>query len=222
MRATARILACAAAACACVFSQRAEAYLLFTEMINGRQVSFHWNRSPVRYFVTDRGVPGVTLPQLQTAIDKSFRVWQDVPTASITFQAAGVTGASPFEEDGITALGFLSRPDLEGVLGATGFIVDEITGEIIESDIFFNSQYPWSVAESGEPGKVDLESVVVHEIGHLLGLKHSGLGQIEGQGDRRRLAAAEAVMFPIAFDAGTICGFRKFWRLNSGNSGLLI
>jgi hypothetical protein len=208
MRATVRIIACAAAACACVFGQRAGAYLLITEVINDRQVSFHWTSFPVRYSVTDRGVQGVTLPQLQTAIDKSFRVWQDVPTASITFQAAGVTGASPFEEDGITTLGFLSRPDLEGVLGATGYIVDEITGEILESDIFFNSQYPWSVAESGEPGRIDLESVAVHEIGHLLGLGHSGLGQIDGQGDRRRVAATEAVMFPIAFDPGTIDGRR--------------
>jgi hypothetical protein len=78
-----------------------------------------------------------------------------------------------------------------------------VTGEIIESDIFFNSSFQWSVAAAGETNVFDLESIAVHEIGHLHGLGHSALGETELRAGGRRVLAAEAIMFPIAFSAGT-------------------
>ena len=85
------------------------------------------------------------------------------------------------------------------------FSVDSSTGALIESDIFFNAAFPWSVAAAGETGRYDLESIALHEIGHFSGLGHSALGETElvGTGGRRVLSA-EAVMFPIAFAAGSI------------------
>jgi hypothetical protein len=83
--------------------------------------------------------------------------------------------------------------------------VDASTGALVESDIFFNSAFSWSVAPAGEPARYDLESVALHEIGHLSGLAHSALGETElREGGGRRVLGAEAVMFPIAFAAGTI------------------
>jgi hypothetical protein len=47
----------------------------------------------------------------------------------------------------------------------------------------------------------------LHEIGHLQGLGHSALGETELRpGGGRRVIAAGAVMFPIAFSAGNIEG----------------
>ena len=75
----------------------------------------------------------------------------------------------------------------------------------LESDIFFNSAFPWSVAPAGEAGRFDLESIALHEIGHFSGLGHSALGETElREGGGRRVLAAEAVMFPIAFTSGSI------------------
>jgi hypothetical protein len=90
------------------------------------------------------------------------------------------------------------------VLGATNFIIDITTGEIVESDIFFNTRFAWSAATGGETGRQDVESIAVHEIGHLLGLGHSALGETELMPGGRRVLGAEAVMFPIAFSAGSI------------------
>jgi hypothetical protein len=89
------------------------------------------------------------------------------------------------------------------VLGATTFLIDRVTGEIVESDIFFNSAFPWSVAANGEGGRFDLESIVLHETGHLFGLGHSALGETELTGGGRRVIAAETVMFPVAFSPGS-------------------
>jgi hypothetical protein len=101
----------------------------------------------------------------------------------------------------------VNRPDLDRTLGATSFVVDTSTGEVLESDIFFNSApFPWSVAQAGETGRFDVESIALHEIGHLHGLAHSALGETELRAGGRRVIAAEAVMFPIAFSAGSIDG----------------
>jgi hypothetical protein len=102
-------------------------------------------------------------------------------------------------------IGFRSRPELERTLAATTFELDTITGDIIESDIFFNTAFAWSVASAGQADRYDVESVGTHEIGHLLGLGHSALGETEIRPTGgRRVLAKRAVMFPIAYPAGNI------------------
>jgi hypothetical protein len=180
------------------------AYLKFGFRLNGRLVDVRWNQMPVRYFVSDRDVPGVTATQFREAIGRAFAKWQGVATADVRAEFQGMTVASPGEIDGRTTLGFLDRPDLERVLGATSFILDSTTGAIIESDIFFNLRFPWSTAEAGQAGRTDVESIAIHEVGHLLGLAHSALGETELISGGRRVLGTGAVMFPIAFTAGNV------------------
>jgi hypothetical protein len=176
------------------------AYLHFT-IRDG--VRLRWD-STVRWFATERGVPGVSPSDFQAALQRAFATWQDVPTASVAFQFVGFTSAEPFEDDGRTVLGFQHQPDEERVLGATSFIVDVVSGEIVESDVFFNSAFDWSTAAGGDAARVDLQSVAVHEIGHLLGLGHSALGETELAPGGRRVFASGAVMFPISLGRGSI------------------
>jgi hypothetical protein len=84
--------------------------------------------------------------------------------------------------------------------------VDVVTGELLESDIFFNEAFRWSVSADGQAGRFDLESVALHEIGHFSGLGHSALGETEMVGGGRRVLAADSALFPIAFEAGTVFG----------------
>lgn len=182
------------------------AYQTYGIQVNGKLVSVKWpTRAPIRYFVTDRSAAGVTSSQMRDTIGRAFSTWQNVSTASVSSQVVGFTSAEPDAEDGQNTLGFLSRPDLERVLGSTSFLFDDATGEIVEADIFFNSSFPWSVAANGEAGRFDLESIVLHEVGHLFGLGHSGLGETELiAGGGRRVIAASAVMFPIAYSPGNV------------------
>ena len=179
----------------------AQGYLHFNA---GNGMRLRWDRVPVRWFATERGVPGVPAAAFQATLQRAFATWEAVPTATIAFQFVGFTSAEPFEDDGLTVLGFQSEPDQERVLGATGFVVDILTGEIVESDVFFNSEFLWSTAATGDETRVDLESVAVHEIGHLLGLGHSALGETEVRPEGgRRVFASGAVMFPISLGRGS-------------------
>jgi hypothetical protein len=75
---------------------------------------------------------------------------------------------------------------------------------VLESDVYFNTRFQWSTAAGGEAGRVDLESVALHELGHLLGLGHSAIGETEVSGTGRRVLSSGAVMFPIAMPSGAI------------------
>jgi hypothetical protein len=184
----------------------AHAYLKLGSNVNGRTVSLQWPaRTLVRYFISDGGVDGVSPQQFREAVGRGFDTWQAVQTASVGFEFGGFVGGRPLDQDGASVVGFASRPDLERTLASTSFLIDSRTGEILESDIFFNSTFPWSVAPGGEAGRYDVQSIATHESGHFLGLSHSMLGETELRPTGgRRLLASGAVMFPVAFTAGNI------------------
>ncbi len=202
---------CAVLLLAFVFAMpsTASAYLKFGFQLGGRDFTLRWNDAPVTYFVSDVNVAGVTASQLQGAVAKAFTTWESVPSASITYTFGGFTRSLPGENDGRTTLGFMNEPDLDRVLASTSYLVDGETGELLESDIFFNSAFLWSVAPAGEPGRWDVESIALHEIGHLSGLGHSAIGETElASGGGRRVLSIGAVMFPIALGSGDISGRR--------------
>lgn len=181
----------------------AGAYLHFGITLRGQSVDIKWSRTPIRWYATNRGVPNVTAAQFQATVARAFATWQAVPTAALAFEFGGFTGADPFEDDSLSVIGFQNEPDLERVLGATGFVIDTLTGEIVESDIFINSTFPWTTT-GADPLRYDLESVALHEIGHFLGLGHSALGETERRPDgTRRVLGSSAVMFPISLGRGT-------------------
>lgn len=180
------------------------AYLKLGSPVDGRVVDVTW-RTPVGYFISETEAPAASASDLRGAVARATTTWQAVPSATVRFEYQGMTTAPPGLVDGRTTLGFVDRPDLDRVLGATSFLIDTTNGAIVEADVFFNARFAWSVSADGTPGRVDLESVALHELGHLLGLSHSALGETEltGTGGRRVIASG-SVMFPIAMSAGTI------------------
>ena len=181
-----------------------DGYLKLGTRIGGRLVDLRFNTFPIRYFITNRGVPGVTAAQLQQSRGARVRSWTAMPNVGLSSQFVGFTGINPVSGDNTNVIGFTNRPDLDRVLGSTSFTVDTVTGEVLESDIFLNSSFSWSVSAAGVAGRQDVESIALHEIGHLLGLGHSMIGETELIAGGRRVLGAEAVMFPIAFTAGSL------------------
>ena len=203
MRGPAALLV-AVAVTAAIFSTDALAYLKLGVRQGDRLITLKFNTLPVRYFVTNRDIPGVSAAQLRDAAGRAFASWAATPNVRISSEFVGFTNANPLSGDNANVLGFTTRADLDRVLGSTSFTIDSVSGEIVESDIFFNSLFNWSAASAGEAGRQDIESIALHEVGHLLGLGHSMLGETELIGTGRRVISAEAVMFPIAFSSGVV------------------
>jgi Matrixin len=199
-----RVHAVAVAVALVLSAPALDGYLKLGTRVGGNLIPLRWTAFPIRYFITNRDIPGVSAPQLQQAVSSALATWSAVPNVSVSSQFVGFTGASPASGDGMTVIGFQNRPDLDRVLGSTSFTIDGVSGDVIESDIFLNSQFAWSVASGGEAGRQDVESIALHELGHLLGLGHSALGETELFGGGRRVLGAESVMFPIAFSAGNL------------------
>lgn len=125
--------------------------------------------------------PGIAgKPVVQWAL----MVWDAIPSQYFRFSDEGNTPATRSlcgvdDPDGTNTVRFAA--DLpSGALGVTcsvsdGTLVDGIR-RVVEFDLSLSASINWSTANTTPPGSYDLNTTVLHELGHALGLDHTTVG----------------------------------------------
>jgi hypothetical protein len=181
-----------------------------------------WDNRNLRWFL-QTGTPDIA--DEAAAIQRAFNTWAtQVPLTFTRVTNAAITDFTVSWETGDHGDGF----PFDGS-GSGGFNVFAHAFFPEDGRVHFDEADTWAHSHGG--GNVDLESVALHEIGHALGLRHSGLSDavmffaINTQ--RRQLHEADirgikSLYPPVVFAAGQQAVTVPIWALkNSGGSGTI-
>ncbi len=173
-----------------------------------------WNSTLGPNIITTPGYPGGAQAELQAVILESFAAWAGVAGSALTpssYAPLASTGGgnSCNSADGLNTICFAQDDSFApGVLAYTRVVAADVVGqtlgpktavfvgEILDADVELNPAISFATpgALAANPTAYDLESILIHELGHTLGFAESPV--------------AGAAMFPFAPAPGTFLGTR--------------
>jgi hypothetical protein len=149
-----------------ILSIPANAAVRLTTAVNGAMVEVAWpaDAFPIKYKTDSRVVSA--LPGGNAMLDRSFNAWAQLDGARVSFQADGITGGLKAAQDGINSITLAD--DLFANQRAIAVTTNwDVAGTLTESDIQIDSTLI--------NGSYNMQQALTHEVGHLLGLDHSGV-----------------------------------------------
>ena len=149
-------------------------------------VDILWAADGATYSINSSGGPSGNITALQAAM----QTWTDVPSSSFVFVYSGTTSNTAHgANDGQNIVTF-GPMGTNGTLAENRFWFYTSSGNLIDSDIKFNTSYNW--AADGRAGSYDIQNVGTHELGHSLSL-----------GDLYNSADADKTMYGYASSGET-------------------
>ncbi len=143
----------------------------------GPYLFWHKDYFPIPYYISLPTFEGFV--SAADAINNSFKTWRDPKDVSIEFIPMGCTNETQTKNDGINNIILVKdswSPKYDGsavAITRNYYVAGEsyYAGRILDTDILLNA-VNFHFTTTGESGKYDVQNVVTHEIGHLIGIGH--------------------------------------------------
>jgi hypothetical protein len=103
-----------------------------------------------------------------SAIRQAAATWSSVPNQSLTFNYAGSTNSIDYAYNGRNEIMWSNMGNC-GILAQTAYWFTD--DNMLEADIIVNDYYTWSTSVTPSSGAFDVQSVILHEMGHWLNLR---------------------------------------------------
>ncbi len=164
----------------------------------GSPVIAHWSASefPIPIRVTPGLTSDVNDGSERSALDSAMATWGAASDSTAAIYVEREQDVEANVLDGINAIQFSNSVDLDqaGFVSLT-LLLTEADGRIVEADMLVNDRRFGFTTQAGSQIGLDLETVMLKELGKLLGLANSPLGARNFDGT---IDEVSAVMFSVS------------------------
>ncbi len=136
---------------------------LVTKTSTGAEIKWY-DTSSAAYYINTAGGPSNTL----SAVQSGMQTWTGVGTSCFNFIYGGATASTAHGIDDANNIVTFAPMGLTGTLAENVFWYFVSSGQMIDSDLRFNTSYAWSTTVSS--GAYDVQALATHEFGHSLSL----------------------------------------------------
>ncbi len=139
-------------------------------VMNSMQQRVSWNNNlPINIYVHD-SVPSEFVP----AITSAMKAWENALGGRKLFEIVGViSGPATPQKDGVSVIYYLNTWEASKTSEQARTTIYWQGEQIVEGDIRLNAKnFTFFTGSTLVATAVDFESLLIHELGHLLGLAH--------------------------------------------------